>query len=124
MTTPSMTSDLDIARLARVQELLRGAAMTIQEVADAIGMTKPSGRAYVLYLYDLGDVYIEHYGMTGPNHVGKPCKYYRWGDHDDAPESLIRPRTPMPPPQPDPLMWAIFGKAVGDLSAVQLGGFS
>jgi biotin operon repressor len=66
-------------RIERIQELLRGQALTLQEIADAINISRRYARDYINYLQEVGSVYIADFRKGYlPGNCRHYLALYRW----------------------------------------------
>ncbi len=76
-----------VQRIDKIQELLRGQALTLQEIADAVNISRRYARDYISYLKDAGSIYISGFRK---GHLPGNCKQYlplyRWGGDADSVE--------------------------------------
>ncbi|MEV0897802.1 helix-turn-helix domain-containing protein [Actinoplanes sp. NPDC049802] len=68
-------SPATLSRLAALERSLAGRPVSPGEVAEALGITDPSGRRLIRKLTEAGLVAAE--GSTQPHHKGRPARLYR-----------------------------------------------
>ena len=74
-----------IKRIERIQELLRSDAMTLQEIADAVFISKRYARDYIIYLQEIGSIYIADFRKGNlPGNCRHYLAMYRWGSGVNA----------------------------------------
>lgn len=74
------TSKPSLARIERIQQVLRGRAMTYAEVAAEIHMADTSTLIYINHLRSIYCIYIEDWRRQNRYYV----PLFRWGDEPDA----------------------------------------
>lgn len=81
----NFNSEKSIARIDRIQELLRSQAMTQQELADAIFVSNRYARDYIIYLQEIGSIYVADFRQGNlPGNRRQHFPLYRWGEGVDA----------------------------------------
>jgi hypothetical protein len=92
----NFNSEKSVARIERIQELLRSQAMSQQELADAIFVSNRYARDYIVYLQEIGCIHIADFRRgTLPGNRRHHIALYRWGMGADAvaPPMERKPRT-------------------------------
>lgn len=107
-------SELSKARLLKIQELLRGQALTTAELADELGVTSKYALFYVMHLRENNQIHIESKVRYAPTERGTPR--FRWGPSVEGAEIKCESVLQLKPscaefvPHRDPLVAALFGE--------------
>lgn len=90
MDNLNFNSEQSINRIDRIQELLRSQAMTLQEIADALFISKRYARDYITYLQEIGSVHIADFRKGNlPGNCRQYLALYRWGMGVNAAAPMI-----------------------------------
>lgn len=85
MDNLNFQSAASIQRIERIQQLLRQQAMTAQEIADAIHISRRYARDYIIYLQEIGSIHIADFRKGNlPGNCRQYMALYRWGMGADA----------------------------------------
>jgi len=81
----NFNTDLSQRRIERIQKALRGQAMGVQEISDAIFLSKRWMHSYITHLHSAGLIHIECYRERTDKATWQVAQY-RWGKGTDAPQ--------------------------------------
>jgi hypothetical protein len=84
-----LSEQLPQMRLSKIEQLLRGQALTAQEIADGVFLASVSTLVYIRQLKDAGRIYISGWvrrGSACPQWVAQ----YRWGSLPDKPKPAAK----------------------------------
>lgn len=84
MAEMKFTRAAALARLDRIQELLRQQPATVHEIADAVFISRRYAEAYVQHLRDRGLVHIREYRRQVRETYQTFRAIYAWGPGKDA----------------------------------------
>ena len=80
----TFTSEVAGIRIMKIQHLLRGQMMTVEELGGEIHITQRWMRAYVVHLHKKGQIHIAGWRKQNINRYTTYLQLYAWGSGDDV----------------------------------------